>query len=109
MMKPNLFAVEREAKPTTLGDALQVLEPHVDFAALAAAADEAAPHSGREHGGRSSFPTEEMLRILLVQQLLNLSDEQMENELLDRLGLQRQRKRVRNRQSPNPAAVMEHA
>jgi hypothetical protein len=38
MMKPNLFAAqEREAKLTKLGDALQVLERHVNFAALSAA------------------------------------------------------------------------
>ncbi|MYM85546.1 hypothetical protein GTP44_27065, partial [Duganella sp. FT50W] len=40
MMKPNLFAAqEREAKLTKLGDTLQVLERHVDFAALADAVD----------------------------------------------------------------------
>jgi len=90
MMKPNLFAAqEREAKLTKLGDALQVLERHVDFAALASAVDEAAPRPGRERGGRPPFPTEVMVRILLIQQLFNLSDEQMEFQLLDRLSFQR--------------------
>lgn len=90
MMKPNLFAAqEREAKLTKLGDALQVLERHVDFAALAAAVDEAAPRPGRERGGRPPFPTEVMVRILLIQQMFNLSDEQMEYQLLDRLSFQR--------------------
>jgi len=90
MMKPNLFAAqEREAKLTKLGDALQVLERHVDFAALAGAVDEAAPRPGRERGGRPPFPTEVMVRILLIQQLFNLSDEQMEFQLLDRLSFQR--------------------
>ena len=89
-MKPNLFAAqEREAKLTKLGDALQVLERHVDFAALASAVDEAAPRPGRERGGRPPFPTEVMVRILLIQQLFNLSDEQMEFQLLDRLSFQR--------------------
>jgi IS5 family transposase len=90
MMKPNLFAAqEREAKLTKLGDALQVLERHVDFAELASAVDEAAPRPGRERGGRPPFPTEVMVRILLIQQLFNLSDEQMEFQLLDRLSFQR--------------------
>jgi transposase, IS5 family len=50
MMKPNLFAAqEREAKLTKPGDALQV-EGHVDFTALPAAVDEAAPRPSRERG-----------------------------------------------------------
>ncbi|WP_219909760.1 hypothetical protein [Pseudoduganella armeniaca] len=51
MMKPNLFAAqEREAKLTKLGDALQMMERHVDFTALAAAVDKAAPRPSRERG-----------------------------------------------------------
>lgn len=90
MMNPNLFAAqEREAKLSKLGDALQVIDRHVDFAALAAEVDQAAPRPGRERGGRSPFPTEVMVRILLTQQLFNLCDEQMEFQLLDRMSLQR--------------------
>ena len=90
MMKPNLFAAqEREAKLSKLGDSLQTLERHVDFAALAAEVDQAAPRPSRERGGRPPFPTEVMVRILLIQQLFNLSDEQMEFQLLDRLSFQR--------------------
>ena len=44
MIKTSLFAdQEREAKLNKLGDALQVMEQHVDFAALAAEVDLAAP------------------------------------------------------------------
>ena len=44
MIKTSLFAdQEREAKLNQLGDALQVMEQHVDFAALAAEVDLAAP------------------------------------------------------------------
>jgi IS5 family transposase len=40
MMRPSLFAAqERETKLTKLGDTLQVLDRHVDFAALAAEVD----------------------------------------------------------------------
>jgi IS5 family transposase len=68
---------------------LQILEKHVDFAALAASIDKAAPRPSRERGGRPPFPTEMMVRILLLQQLYNLSDEQLEFQLLDRLSFQR--------------------
>ena len=78
MIKTSLFAdQEREAKLNKLGDALQVMEQHVDFAALAAEVDLAAPRPSRERGGRPPFPTELMVRVLLIQQLFNLSDEQM--------------------------------
>jgi IS5 family transposase len=90
MIKTSLFAdQEREAKLNKLGDALRALEDHVDFAALAAAIDHAAPRPGRERGGRPPFPTELMVRVLVVQQMFNLSDEQMEFQLLDRLSFQR--------------------
>lgn len=90
MIKTSLFAdQEREAKLNKLGDALQVMEQHVDFAALADEVDRCAPRPSRERGGRPPFPTELMVRVLLIQQLFNLSDEQMEFQLLDRLSFQR--------------------
>lgn len=90
MIKVSLFAEqEREAKLDRIGDALSKLAEHVDFAALAAEIDAAAPRPGRERGGRPPFPTELMVRVLVIQQLYNLSDEQMEFQLLDRLSFQR--------------------
>lgn len=90
MIKTSLFAdQEREAKLNKLGDALVMTERHVDFAALAAEVDLAAPRPSRGRGGRPPFPTELMVRVLLIQQLFNLSDEQMEFQLLDRLSFQR--------------------
>ena len=90
MIKHSLFAdQEREAKLNELGDTLRLLEQHVDFAALAASVDHAAPRPSRERGGRPPFSTELMVRVLLIQQLFNLSDEQMEFQLLDRLSFQR--------------------
>lgn len=78
MIKTSLFTdQEREAKLNKLGDALRVLEQHVDFAALAAEVDCAAPRPSRERGGRPPFPTELMVRVLLIQQSFNLSDEQL--------------------------------
>lgn len=48
MIKESLFAAEeRETKLNKLGDVLQILEKHVDFADLAAAIDLAAPRPSR--------------------------------------------------------------
>jgi IS5 family transposase len=90
MIKTSLFAdQESEAKLNKLGDALQMMGQHVDFVALAAEVDRAAPRPGRERGGRPTFPTELMVGVLLIQQLFNLSDEKMEFQLPDRLSFQR--------------------
>ena len=90
MMRPSLFAAqERDAKRNKLGDVLQMLDRHVDFVALAAEVDRAVPRPDRSRGGRPPFPTEVMVRILLLQQLFNLSDEQMEFQLLDRMSFLR--------------------
>lgn len=57
MIKTSIFAnQDRESKPNKLGNALRVLEQHVDFAALAVGVDCAAPRPSRERGGRRSPP-----------------------------------------------------
>jgi IS5 family transposase len=90
MLKESLFAAEeREAKLDQIGDVLRVLNQHVDFAALAADVDRAAPRPDPAKGGRPPFPTQVMVRALVIQQLYNLSDEQLEFQLLDRLSFQR--------------------
>jgi IS5 family transposase len=90
MMKPSVFAAqERDTKRNKLGDVLQVLDRHVDFVALASEVDRAAPRPDRSRGGGPPFPTEVMVRILLLQQLFNLSDEVMEFQLLDRMSFLR--------------------
>jgi len=90
MLKESLFAAEeREAKLDKLGDVLQLLEKHVDFAALAAEIDRSAPRPSPAQGGRPPFPTLVMVKALFLQQLYRLSDEQLEFQLLDRLSFQR--------------------
>ncbi len=87
-----LFTAERREQKlgqfTVVLDRLQTL---VDWRGLAKAVNDA---TGREapqpKGGRPPYPTESMLKIVVLQQLYgNLSDEQMEYALLDRLSWQR--------------------
>ena len=89
-IKFSLFAdEEHRGKLDTLGDPLQLIAQHIDFAALAKALDHAAPRPVSLKGGRPPFPTETMVRILLLKRLYNLSDEQTEFQLLDRMSYQR--------------------
>ncbi|QXP88699.1 hypothetical protein [Methylococcus capsulatus] len=70
MIKESLFAAEeREARLDRLGDVLREMERHIDFKALASEIDRAAPRPGRERGGRPPFPTELMVRALILQNL----------------------------------------
>jgi hypothetical protein len=90
MIKVSLFAEqEREAKLDKSAMRCARLAEHIDFAALAAEIDRVAASPGRERGGRPQFLTEFMVRVLLVQQLFSLSDEQMEFQFPDRLSFRR--------------------
>ena len=87
MMKPriSLFAEhEREDRRSKIGDPLVGLTKHVDFDALAASVDAAAPRPSRAKGGRPPYPTVLMTKILVLQQLYNLADDALEYQLLDR-------------------------
>ena len=85
-LRPDLFAGQRrESKLDRLGDPLVALDQHIDFAALAAEVDRVAPRPDSAQGGRPPYPTETMVRILVVKRLHNLSDEQVEFQLNDRL------------------------
>jgi IS5 family transposase len=86
----SLFAPEeRTAKRDRLGDPLQVLDRAIDFAALARAVDGKLKMGDRRRGGRPPYPTELMIRLLVVQQLYNLSDDALEYQVLDRASFQR--------------------
>lgn len=89
-VKTSLFAAEeREQKLTEKGDFLQTLEEHADFTRLASELDHAIPRPTSTQGGRPPYPTELMVRILVLQHLYDLSDDAMEYQLLDRLSFQR--------------------
>ena len=89
-IQTDLFAADRrKEKIDRLGDPLMDIGEHIDFAALAAEVDRIAPRPVSPQGGRPPFPTETMTRILVLKRLYNLSDEQMEYQLLDRMSYQR--------------------
>ena len=76
-------------KVDTIGDPLQKIEAVVDFSALAQAVEKIAPRLEQPKGGRPPYPTEVMVRVLVVKRLHGLSDEQTEFQLLDRRTLRR--------------------
>lgn len=81
----SLFAGEdRAAKRDRIGDPLQVLDRHIDFTVIAAAIDAKLTLGNRGKGGRPPYPTETMVRLLVLQQLYNLSDDALEYQVLDR-------------------------
>ena len=89
-IKTDLFASDkRRDKIDCLGDPLTAIGKHIDFAKLASEVDRVAPRPVSTQGGRPPFPTETMVRILVLKRLYNLSDEQMEYQLLDRMSYQR--------------------
>mgnify|MGYP000933070747 CR=1 FL=1 len=94
-IKTDLFADEHHRKKIdSLGDPLADIESHIDFASLAAEVDEVAPRPVSAQGGRPPYPTETMVRILVLKRLYNLSDEQMEYPLLEKDGTSRERRTV---------------
>lgn len=89
-IKTDLFAdLEHKAKIDALGDPLAEIDACIDFAALAAEVDRMAPRPVSSQGGRPPFPTEIMVRILVLKRLYNLSNAQLEYQLLDRMSFKR--------------------
>ena len=89
-IKFDLFAdAARKQKIETLGDPLQVIARHIDFDQLTQVIDQLLPRGDARRGGRPAYPTAVMVRIVILKYLYNLSDEQMEYQLLDRMSYQR--------------------
>lgn len=86
----SLFArEERDAKRQSLNDPLALLTRHIDFVAIAAAVDARLKLGPSGRGGRPPYPTVVMVKLLLLQQLYNLSDDALEYQVLDRTSFQR--------------------
>ena len=76
-------------KVDAIGDPLQKIEAVVDFSVLAQAVERIAPRPEQPKGGRPPYPTDVMVRVLVVKRLHGLSDEQSEFQLLDRRSFRR--------------------
>ncbi|NYG31652.1 IS5 family transposase [Sphaerotilus montanus] len=86
----DLFVVQqRKAKLEGYVQTLAAMDELIDFAAMAAAVDKACPRADRSKGGRPPYPTEALVRMVFLQGLYNLSDEQCEHQVLDRMSFQR--------------------
>ena len=89
-LKPELFAHEAHKRQLdALGDPLQVIDQHIDFGQLAGLIDTLFPRADASKGGRPPYPTEVMVRVLILKRLYNLSDEQVQYQLLDRMSFRR--------------------
>ncbi|WP_047685019.1 transposase, partial [Xenorhabdus sp. NBAII XenSa04] len=89
LKKDKLAAEYHRQKIDKLGDPLLLLDKYVDFSALAESVDRAVPRVVSPKGGRPPFPTEVMVRIIILKHFHTLSDEKMEYQLLDRMSWQR--------------------
>lgn len=67
---------------------LAAMDELIGFAAIAAQVEAACPRPDRSKGGRPPYPTEVMVRLLFIQSLYNLSDEDCEYQVLDRMSFQ---------------------
>ncbi|UKE71764.1 transposase [Xanthomonas graminis] len=85
----SLFAEhERESKRQQIGNPLALLSRHIDFAGIAQAVDAKLSLNTGPRGGRRAWPTVVMIKLLLLQQLYNLSDDALEYQVLDRRSFQ---------------------
>lgn len=75
--------------PTGTAPANAIITRHIDFVRLTQVIDELLPKGDAAKGGCPPYPTEVMVRILILKHLYNLGDEQMEYQLLDRISYQR--------------------
>jgi IS5 family transposase len=85
----DLFVEEhRQAKLGAYVANLAAMDALINFAAVAAAVDAACPMADRKKGGRPPYATETMVRMVFLQSLYNLSDEDCEHQVLDRMSFQ---------------------
>lgn len=101
------IAEEREAKLSQFTGRLDRLAELVDWQGLAKAVNAATGREGpRPKGGRPPYPTEALLKIVVLQQLYgNLSDEEMEYCLLDRMSWQTFTGLVHRRHLPDARTI----
>jgi IS5 family transposase len=69
----DLFAHEHRAKRIDQKDSLLALDELIDFKPLVEVVDKTAPRKRSEKVGRPPYPTEIMLRVIILKRLNNLS------------------------------------
>jgi len=85
----DLFIEEqRQAKLSDFVGTLARIHELVKFADIATQIDALCPRPDRRKGGRPPYPTEVLVRMVFLQALYGLSDEQLEYQLLDRRSFQ---------------------
>ena len=90
MKQPGLFDFsERQKKLLKTRDFLERINAFVGWEAVRPALDAALNRPAREKGGRPPFDAVLMFKVLVLQALYNLSDEQTEYQILDRLSFMR--------------------
>jgi transposase len=80
---------DRLSELSKKGDPLERLNRTVDFELFRAELERAVPRSDRAKGGRPPFDHVVMFKVLVIQTLYTLSDEQTEFQIKDRLSFQR--------------------
>jgi hypothetical protein len=89
-VQPGFFdAEERLRWLSASGDPLERLRAVVDFEAFRAELEAALPRADRSRGGRPPWDAVLMFRVLVLQALYTLSDDQTEYQLRDRLSFMR--------------------
>jgi transposase, IS5 family len=88
--QPSFFDVdERHAALSAAGDPLERLASVVDFELFRAELDAALARSDRARDGRPPYDPVLMFKVLIVQTLYSLSDDQAEYQIRDRLSFMR--------------------
>ena len=88
--QPGFFdEAERRAKLTKLKDPLEALKLHIDFEVFRAQLAAVFNQPRKSVAGRKAYDVVFMFKILILQRLYNLSDEQAEFQINDRQSFQR--------------------
>jgi hypothetical protein len=85
---------QRQAKPGSFIANLVGIDELIDICAVADLVDSPCPRAarskdGRNIGGRPPYPTLTMVRLIFLQVLYNLSNDEYEYQILDRMSFQK--------------------
>lgn len=90
MLQPGLFDMENRLESLSkFGDPLEKLKEVVNFEVFRAEIEEGLGFSDRSKGGRPPYDSILIFKILVLQSLYNLSDDQTEYQIKDRLSFMR--------------------